>query len=249
MRLAVLGDIHANLPALESVIAALRTIAPDLIVCTGDLVGYNAEPVECVDRVRDLGATVVAGNHDADVAAGLAATGTNDVARIVQQWTRARLDTSRLEWLAALPPVAAEDGWMARHGSFLGGDPTLGYVTGSMLEENLQAIAAMEAAPVAFCGHTHVPLMGWLTGSAYAEVSAGTGETVRWPAGAKAVLINAGAVGQPRDRDPRASFVVVDLARRSATWHRVEYPVERAADAVLRAGLPSTIAERLREGR
>jgi diadenosine tetraphosphatase ApaH/serine/threonine PP2A family protein phosphatase len=250
MRIAVIADAHANLAALEAVLAALDALAPDRVLCLGDTVGYNAEPAACIDLVRERCEVVLAGNHDVDVATKRNSAGTNELARTVQQWTRASLDEDRLEYLATLPPRLIEKGtFTALHGSFLGGDPTLGYVTGTMLEENLHAVARSATAPIAFCGHSHVPLMGWLARGECHEQKILAGEPIVWPADAKAVLINPGAIGQPRDHDPRASFAIVDLDRRMATWHRVDYDIDRTVAAIRAAGLPRPLGERLREGR
>ena len=250
MRIAVIADVHANLAALEAVSRVLTGVAPDRVLCLGDTVGYNAEPEACIDLVQARCDVILAGNHDVDVTINRPSGGTHEVARLVQAWTRDRLDAGRLDWLRTLRPKYVEPGvLLAHHGSFMGSDPTLGYVTSTMLEENLRAIADAGEAPLAFCGHSHVPLMGWLTAAAVEEVQPRGEETVHWPSSAKAVLINPGAVGQPRDRDPRASFAVVDTRQRSVTWHRVAYDIEETVLQIQRAGLPPILGERLREGR
>ncbi len=249
MRLAVIADVHANLPALESVLLRIDAIGVDSILCLGDTVGYNAQPAEALDLVLERCTYVLAGNHDVAIATGLENAGTNATAKIVQEWTRERLDTSRLDALRSLSPtIDAGGAFIARHGSFLGNDPTNGYVTSSMLDENLHAIRDAASAVVAFCGHTHVPMIGWLAGDECVEPCV-NGVDLHWPQHAEAVLINPGAVGQPRDRNPRAAFAVVDLARRSITWHRAPYDIARAAHAIHRSKLPSALVDRLVEGR
>jgi diadenosine tetraphosphatase ApaH/serine/threonine PP2A family protein phosphatase len=249
MRLAVIADAHANLPALQSVLQRIETIGVDSILCLGDTVGYNAQPAETLDLVLARCAHVLAGNHDVDIATGREIAGTSATARIVQEWTRDHLDSARLDALRNLPATLdAGDAFIARHGSFLGNDPTNGYVTSTMLDENLRAIRDAASASVAFCGHTHVPMIGWLADDVCFEPRV-DGTEHCWPADVEAVLINPGAVGQPRDRNPRAAFAVVDLVRRSVAWHRAPYDIAGATHAIQRSNLPSTLVDRLVEGR
>ena len=249
MRIAVVADVHANLPALQAVLQEIDALGVDDILCLGDTVGYNAQPNECLDLVLERCRQVVAGNHDCDVVTGHRASGTHHIASIVQDWTRERLSSDRLNALLSLPHTISADGYSARHGAFLGGEPTIGYVTSTMLEENLRSIrSTMRASTVAFCGHTHIPLIGWLDGDDCVEPRIDATD-VEWPKDASAVLINPGAVGQPRDRDPRAAFAIVDFERRIVRWHRVPYDLRDAADALARSGLPSELIDRLMEGR
>jgi predicted phosphodiesterase len=250
MRVAVIADVHANAVALREVADAVDALRPELVVCLGDLVGYNAEPSAAIALVRRLAHVVVAGNHDRDVVSAAAVPGTRAAALEAQAWTRRSLSGEELAYLARLEArVVSPAGFVAVHGCFLNDTHVRGYVTSTMLEDNLRAIAARADGPrVAFCGHTHVPMCGYL-GADGACVEVTTAGTATWPADARAVLINPGSVGQPRDGDTRASFAVVDLAARSATFERVAYPVEDAARAILDAGLPACLADRLREGR
>ncbi|HEX7809543.1 MAG TPA: metallophosphoesterase family protein [Thermoanaerobaculia bacterium] len=248
MRIAAIADVHANLAALEAVLQRIDRIGVDAILCLGDTIGYQAEPAQAFDLVMQRATYVVAGNHDVDISAGREIAGTNGTARLVQEWTRDQLDAARLDALCALPhSIDIADAFTARHGSFLGNDPTTGYVTSTMVEENLAAIAA-GPRNVAFCGHTHVPMIAWLAEEKCGEPRVREGE-IEWPERAEAVLINPGAVGQPRDRDPRAAFAIVDFERRTAAWHRVPYEIARTASAIHRAGLPAALVERLMEGR
>jgi predicted phosphodiesterase len=249
MRIAVLSDIHANRAALVAVLAALRREAPDAVVCCGDLVGYNAHPAECVTMVRDLSAAVVAGNHDREVAGDTSAAGTGAAAREVARWTQAQLCASARAYLAALPSrVVHPAGVVAVHGCYLNDVHHTGYVTSTMLLANLEAVAARADWPaVALCGHTHLPMCGWLDGAECVERR--LDEPVFWPDRARAILINPGAVGQPRDRDPRAAFAVVDLDRRRVTLRRVAYDIGAEQRAIAAAGLPAQLGARLAEGR
>jgi diadenosine tetraphosphatase ApaH/serine/threonine PP2A family protein phosphatase len=250
MRLALLADVHANLPALEAVLEDVAAQGVERCVCLGDLVGYNAEPAACVTRVRAQVTLVVAGNHDVDCVRNDSLPGTNAVARQVQAWTRAQLDLEALDYLAGLPNVACDPaGFVAAHGCFLNSLYYTGYVTGTMLGANLAAVAARPEWPsVAFVGHTHVPMCGWITAQGEVHEAPARGH-LRWPSSAPAVLLNPGSVGQPRDGDPRAAYGVFDPEAGSFEFRRVRYDVEASAAAILAAGLPAVLAERLREGR
>lgn len=248
MRLGVIADVHANLAALEAVLEDCQSQAVDRLVCLGDLVGYHAEPGACVERVLAAAHVIVAGNHDVECARGLSLAGTHSVARQVQDWTREQLGGRSLAALAGLPNLVREPGLVAAHGCFLNDVHYTGYVTSTMLPYNLQAVAAREDwGPLALCGHTHVPLLGWLDAEGCQEPRF-EGE-VRWPATAQAVLLNPGSVGQPRDGDTRAAYAVVDLAERRARLRRVPYDIERTLSALRAAGLPESLGERLKEGR
>ncbi|HEX7600420.1 MAG TPA: metallophosphoesterase family protein [Polyangiaceae bacterium] len=253
MRLAVIADLHANLQALDAVAAEIERSAVDGVLCLGDLVGYHANPVETIRRVRELATDVIAGNHDREASSATTPSGnpggTTAPARAALDWTRARLGAAELDYLAALPSHLIRPGsWVAVHGCYLNEVHVTGYVTETMLEENLRVVAEKPELPkLAFCGHTHVPMLGVLELDAVRSTRLDA--TFRWPVSARAVLVNPGSVGQPRDGDVRAAFVIVDLEERTVTPFRVAYDVERAARAVEAAGLPRVFAERLRAGR
>jgi len=248
MAVAVIADVHANLPALEAVLDAIEGLGLTRVVCLGDLVGYNAEPAACIAHIRGRCELVVAGNHDRELAREEQGNGTRAVARRVLAWTRAALDDDARAWLAALPSHVVTDALVAAHGAYLSDVFVSGYVTSTMLEENLRAIAARPGWPtVALCGHTHVSMLGWWDGVETTERRGTEGE--RWSPRARAVLANPGSVGQPRDGDPRAAFGVLDVEARTFTVHRVAYDVDRACAALAAAGLPDELGARLREGR
>ena len=246
MRIAVISDVHANLPALEAVLEALVADRHDLLVCLGDLVGYNADPEPSVRLLLERADVVVAGNHDRDLSREQPASGTHSVARLVQRWTRDELSDESLRAIEALPPIHTTDIFTAVHGCYLNRIHVTGYVTPTMLGPNLHAVAAEETwGKVAFCGHTHVPMVGWLEADVHHERDP---RCARWPSTARAILVNPGAVGQPRDGDPRASYAIVDTEAREAGIRRIAYDVERAARAIRDAGLPDELAARLSEG-
>ncbi|MBI4751954.1 MAG: metallophosphoesterase family protein [Acidobacteria bacterium] len=248
MRLAVLSDIHSNIAALEAVVEAIDRLSPDEIVCLGDIVGYNAQPGECIRLIQNITPMVIAGNHDRDIVSGMAIQGTNKSAYLVQNWTRLHLQEDELNYLASLPGHLVQPEYVAVHGCYLNTTYVNGYVTSTMLEENLQAVCERPTWPrLALCGHTHVPMCGWLEGTGCIEPR--FPQSVRWPGSARVVLINPGSVGQPRDLDPRASFALVDTELRTLEIHRVVYDVERTIEAIKQAHLPIELAERLRIGR
>jgi predicted phosphodiesterase len=250
VRIALIADVHANEAALDAVMDAIRLLLPDCVVCLGDVVGYNAEPRQCIRKVRDFADVVVAGNHDVEAFSETHAAGTTKPASISAQWTREQLTDEDRQYLASLPSIHenANARFVAVHGCYLNDTHVNGYVTGTMLEENLRMIARVWApGTVASCGHTHVPISGWIAAGETTE--AATREVVRWPDRADAVLVNPGSVGQPRDGDARASFGILDTSEKTFECIRVAYDIERTASAVLRAGLPPVLAERLKEGR
>lgn len=249
MKMALIADVHANAPALEAVLAAIAREGVEGVVCLGDIVGYNAMPEACVASVRQYCTSVVLGNHDADVAQSSRAAGTSAEARTVQDWTRDHLSADAHGYLRSLPnKVVASDLFVAVHGCYLNDWHVTGYVTGTMLEANLHAIVRHDGWPkIGFCGHTHIPMAGWLEGDRCVEAPPNASH--RWPATARAVLVNPGSVGQPRDGDPRAAFAIIDIAERKLVFHRVQYDIAETSDQILAAGLPQHLAERLWNGR
>ncbi len=248
MRVAVIADVHANMFALEAVARRIEDIAPDELWCAGDLVGYNAQPSDVLAWVRENATVVVAGNHDVDIVTRAAQTGTNNAARQAQAWTRDQLDDAERDYLASLPyHHVSADGLELAHGCYLNSHYFTGYVTWTMLRANLDALASRGQCKVGVCGHTHQPMIGYLKSEGVTTMP--TGEVCTWPENADAVLINPGSVGQPRDRDPRAAFALIDTTERTVELHRCDYDVAAAQSAIERAGLPAELSHRLGEGR
>ena len=245
MRIALLSDVHANLEALESVLAAIADLPPvDAWWHLGDLVGYGPEPDAVVARLAELGAVGEMGNHDA-VAAGVAgADWFNPEARVAIEWTRDRIAPATREWLAGLPERLVQDEFTLVHGSPR--DPIWEYVESDRIAA--AGIAAMSTRH-GLHGHTHVPAAFRERAEAPGSISGtrpGHGTVVRLDEGR--LLLNPGSVGQPRDLDPRASFAILDLTERTATWHRVAYPIERTQEKMRALGLPRRLVERLVHG-
>ena len=255
MRYLVLSDIHANLEALDATLAA----APDYdrVLVLGDLVGYGADPNAVIDRVRELPiAAMIRGNHD-KVAAGIDSTeGFNHVAKTAVMWTAEALTEANLAWLRALPagPVAIDEAIEICHGTPFDEDV---YVFDDM--DAFQAIRAAER-PLCLYGHTHVPAVYRLLEGRPGSVpprdpsldllgpTRGVRFRVTLDPDAR-FLVNCGAVGQPRDGDPRAAFGIVDSEAATATLIRVNYDIATAQRKIVAAGLPEVLSRRLAVGR
>lgn len=247
MRLAILADVHANLEAFQACLAHARARRADRIVLLGDLVGYGADPAAVLDLAIEevgRGALAILGNHD-EAALADGACGMNETAATAIAWTRGKLRPDHRRFLAALPLTAEEEGCLFVHAD-ASAPGRWRYVTDAEAAQR-----SLDAAPAhaTFCGHVHRPALYSLgeTGKltpfrpvADAPVPLSRGR--RW----LAVL---GAVGQPRDGNPAACYVMLDLQPMQATWHRVPYDVAGAAAKIRAAGLPLALAERLAVGR
>lgn len=239
MRIAVLSDIHSNIVALDAVLAHLGSV--DAVWHLGDVVGYGPEPDAVVERLVAIGAVGVRGNHDAAAAGGREIDYFNPDARSAMEWTRRRITDTTRAWLAALPERRVEGDTTLVHGSPR--DPIWEYVTSLSI-----ARAGMEVmtTTLGLHGHTHVPVAFVNTDGRLGALVPSDGSTV--DLGDRAALINPGSVGQPRDDDPRSSYLVLDQERRSVAWHRVEYDIDAVATAMRAGGLPERLAERLHHG-
>jgi diadenosine tetraphosphatase ApaH/serine/threonine PP2A family protein phosphatase len=244
MRYLVLSDIHANLEALDQVLAVAGTFERTLVL--GDLVGYGADPNAVIARVRDLPhLTTIRGNHD-KVAAGLTSVeGFNQLAKQAIQWTALALTPENRTWLAALPtgPVVVNDLVEICHGAPFDED--------FYVFDDLDAQRAIEAQrrPLCLFGHTHVPTVFTMNGQLMAL---GPARTERFEVAidpGTRYLVNCGAVGQPRDTDPRAAYGLLDMAARTIEIRRIPYDVATAQAKIVAAGLPGVLAQRLALGR
>lgn len=244
MRYLILSDIHANLEALEASIAHAGSC--DAVLILGDLVGYGADPNAVIDRVRDLRATtIVRGNHD-KVGAGLENVESfNHLARQAIAWTATTLTPSNREWLAALQegPVTINGLVEICHGSPFDEDV--------YIFDDLDARRAIRATrrPLCLFGHTHVPAVFRFAADLEA-LGPPRGPRFRVTLDEEAkYLVNCGAVGQPRDGDPRASFGILEPESRTLSVVRVAYDVGATQAKIIAAGLPEVLAQRLAVGR
>ncbi len=235
MRLGVLADVHANLHALEAVLARLAAEAVDAYVCAGDLVGYGPLPNEVVARVAGLGGWCVAGNHDLMALGALSSEGAGRLARESAGWTAAQVSPDTQRTLRELPLQSDTDGLVVTHGAF--GDPARYVRSVADAQEQLAQMArASPAAELLVLGHTHVP---FAAGEHRGELLRGGAGTVRLEPGERHVL-NPGSVGQSRSRRPHARVLVLDLERREAVFHAVSYDVRGCRAALRRQGLPAS---------
>lgn len=239
MRIAVLSDIHANIAALNAVLADAGAV--DAIWHLGDVVGYGPEPDAVVDRLRELGAVGVRGNHDAAACGGPEIEWFNPDARRAMEWTRAAIGPATVAWLAALPERLAHEGSELVHGSHR--EPIWEYVTSTAVA---RANLGVLAAPIGLHGHTHVPVAWIEDGAGIERHQPDRGSTLEL-AGRRA-LINPGSVGQPRDGDPDASYAILDPRAAAVSWHRVPYDVGSVQRAMRGVGLPASLSARLSVG-
>ena len=240
MQIAVVSDVHSNLAALEAVLAAIDASPPDEIWCLGDVVGYGPRPTECCEIVRARAEICLGGNHD------LAVRGTIDLsefsgdAAVAARWTRGVLDEPSRTFLDGLDPKGERSGVAMYHGSAR--DPVWEYV---LSDEAAAATLALSPLPLVLVGHSHVALeIAWIDDTLTGGLAPDGTEV---PLEGR-VLLNPGSVGQPRDGDPRAAYLVLDLDRRTGTFHRVDYDVVRTQTEMRAAGLPETLAARLMTG-
>ena len=246
MRYLVLSDVHANFDALEVVLRKVRRKRFDAVLMLGDVVGYGAAPNQVVEALRGVRTPMlrIRGNHD-KVASGVEdGASFNHVALEAARWTRDKLTPANLRWVYELPrgPVVVADGLAICHGSPLDEDT---YVFSDF--EAFQIFSA-HRPQVTFFGHTHIASLFVETpgGLQVAPLRGEEGE-IEIEAGCR-YLINPGSIGQPRDRDPRASYMTYDSDRKLVRWYRLEYPVEKAQERIYEAGLPEVLAERLAVG-
>lgn len=244
MRVAVISDVHANLPALEAVLKATDAAGADEVWCLGDVVGYGVEPDACADLVRERCDVCLVGNHDMAVLGGLDIASFSEAAAVAVEWTRGNVAERTLDFLRELEPSGERAGFGLFHASPR--DPVWEYVLSSE-----QADAGMDASPqrISLIGHSHVALFFTRPEGEEAETrgaQASDGALLDLSSGAW--LVNPGSVGQPRDGDPRAAWLELDTEAEAACFHRVPYAIERAAEPIAAAGLPSRLASRLYTG-
>jgi diadenosine tetraphosphatase ApaH/serine/threonine PP2A family protein phosphatase len=245
MRVAVLSDIHSNLVALDAVLAHAGDV--DAVWHLGDVVGYGPHPDAVVARLAEVDAVGVRGNHDAAALGGPEIAWFNPEARAAVEWTRDTMASETREWLTALPERRTIGDLALVHGSPL--DPLREYIASmASARANLEALQA----PYGLHGHTHVPIAFVDDDDAIAVISPSDGAAIQLDE--RRALLNPGSVGQPRDGDPRAAYLVLTFDPASAgsaprvTWHRVDYDIATVQVAIRAAGLPRRLADRLAIG-
>jgi len=250
MRILVLSDIHSNLEALETALAAAPQY--DVVWNLGDLVGYGASPNEVVNLSRKLGTFFVRGNHDKACSGVSSLEGFNPIAAAAAMWTMHQLTPENLEWLRALPrgPLKPDDveGAICVHGSPLDEDEYL-----IQLRDAVQPLS-QSPVPVTFFGHTHIQggfatdKKEWVTIRPTYNGD-GKSEHLEMQLLPQArYLINPGSIGQPRDGDPRSAFALFDTEKSIITFYRIPYDIKAAQQKIHAADLPARLAQRLAEG-
>lgn len=240
---AIISDIHGNLPALTAVIDDIERQGIDERVCLGDVVGYGARPAECMELLQAKGFKVILrGNHDAYVASDVDPTDISAETLAAIRWTRDALTPAQRQWLGALPLTAQGEDYEVVHAS-LPRPEEWGYV----LEPAAAARHFLhQRKSLCFIGHSHQPTM-YVEEKGLALVVGGTSLESVWPG--RKNLVNVGSVGQPRDKDERACYVVYRRAEQDIWWRRIPYDISAAQKAIIAAGLPDRHARRLAVGR
>ncbi len=238
--IGIVSDVHANLEALEKVFESLDELGVSRVYCLGDIVGYGPNPVECISILRDRKVVSIKGNHERGVLSELPLYWFNDAAREAILWTKSVLSKGELLYLSGLPEFLKEDGFFLVHGSLR--DPD-GYII-SEFDAYKEFYALEESSlKLLFFGHTHVQ-------GAFV-LKDGSVDFVREDFSLEDVdmaIVNPGSVGQPRDLDPRAAFLVFDEVKKEIRFFRVEYPLEKTIEKIKSFGLPGWLGERLKKG-
>lgn len=240
MRYGIFGDIHGNYDALEVVLNHLKKETIDFLICTGDIVGYGAEPCKCVETLREMNTICLAGNHDHAAVGKLDTEMFNIYAKRAAQWTKEQLTPDQHAYLANLPFVFHFPTFTVVHGSAHSPEE-FHYISdifhAELSFENLDT-------PVLFHGHTHIPMSFFDT----VPMTYTMDHEVVIDPNSK-TLINVGSVGQPRDEDPRASCCIYDDDTKTAHIYRLDYDVAAAGKKIIKAGLPEALAARLAAGK
>ena len=240
MRYAVFGDVHANLEALQAVLEECEKLEVEKYLCIGDIVGYNADPSICMEKIKTLPlAGVVKGNHDEQASEDTELAGFNAQAAMAIEWTRNNLTIEQRDWLRKLR-LTMQIGKITIVHASLDSPKRWGYIFDKL---SAGASFSYQFSQICFCGHSHVPLafekFGTIQGGKYTEIKIQPGHKY---------LINVGSVGQPRDGDWRAAFVLYDSDKGLVTLHRIPYDIKSAQEKIIKAGLPERLALRLEKG-
>jgi len=241
MRYAIFSDIHANLQALEAVIAAYKHEGIDRYLCLGDIVGYAANPRECIRKIYKLADIIIAGNHDWASAGLLPDSYFNAPAKEAIAWTRRNLGAKSRRFLSSLELVYKNKDLTLVHGT-LDNPRDFNYMFGAYF---LGKTFGLMETNVCFIGHTHLP--GIFIRDAKAQLYYCQSESV--VVGDNKYIVNVGSIGQPRDNDPSAAYCIYDTLKQQIQIKRIDYDFETAARRIIKAGLPYILAKRLKSGR
>ena len=244
MATVIASDVHSNVEALRAVLAHAEALDPvEEVWCPGDIVGYGPEPSAAIGELRRRRLTAVAGNHDLAACGRMDTSDFNRAAAHAAEWTSGRLSHAELDFLRGLPMTAIAGDFTIVHGTLR--EPAWEYLLSG---EQALAQFELQSTRYSIVGHSHLPF--WIE-----EEAAGRTPRFEQPddgttvgLGERRLIINPGSVGQPRDGDPRASYVRYDHAAATLTWHRVEYDVAQTQRQMRLAGLDAWLIERLSVG-
>jgi diadenosine tetraphosphatase ApaH/serine/threonine PP2A family protein phosphatase len=243
MRLAIISDVHSNIEALVAVLRHAENIGhAEGSVCLGDIVGYGADPGAVIERLRAAHTVSVAGNHDRAAVGLMGVEEFNPVAAEAALWQAERLTPDEAGYLRGLPLTRVLADLTLVHGSLRA--PEWEYLLDA---EAAEAQFVRQRTPISLIGHSHLQFYIRENGESPRFEAVEDGQTVE--AGEERLIINPGSVGQPRDGDPRAGYILYDEAAATLTWHRVEYDIVAAQRKIVAAGLDAWLAERLAIGR
>ena len=227
-KIAVIGDIHSNLEALEAVLKDIKSRRVTKIYCVGDIVGYGANPNECINLIRKAKIKCVAGNHDFYVLEANDISWFTPAGQTALLWTHIQMTKTNMAFLEKLPSSISEEGIFFAHGSPR--DPLHEYVFPDLAEWHAKVFFRLaENNKIIALGHTHVPFEKMFK--------------------SKKCIFNPGSVGQPRDGNPKASYCIFDTKKKKVEFHRVKYNIKKAAEKIMKAGLPKSLADRLFRGK
>ncbi|HMS16075.1 MAG TPA: metallophosphoesterase family protein [Planctomycetota bacterium] len=241
MKYGILGDIHSNLEALTVAVRELDSLGVDQYLQVGDVVGYGADPVPCIDYLREIKALCVAGNHDWAVIGKLDASFFNSYARRAVEWTRTQLSREHTHFLESLPLTRLIDEHVTLVHATLDQPEVFEYI--QTYSDAYRSLEALETT-VCFMGHSHVP-MAFLQQTNLVHTNARRLDLSQ----VHRALINVGSIGQPRDENPQTAFGLFDTNTRVYTLYRETYDLTATREKIARAGLPSLLGERLVHGR
>lgn len=241
MRYGIFADVHSNLEALDAVLAAISGENIDEYLCIGDIVGYGADPLSCIDKVRLVTQNIVAGNHEYACADLFALSNLNEVAAGAVVWTKKFLPASEISFFSVLPLVFQNKDLVMAHGSL--DNPQDFYYLFKPLDAR-ETFELMDRN-ICFIGHTHRPKI-FVKRDTIVSLLSGYKTEINPE---YKYLVNIGSVGQPRDGDSRASYCIYDTEKREIEIKRVSYNIEKAQRKIIQAGLPRSLAERLAVGR
>jgi diadenosine tetraphosphatase ApaH/serine/threonine PP2A family protein phosphatase len=242
MLIAIVSDIHSNLIALEAVLEQLP--AYDQLWCLGDTIGYGPQPNECLQYMRDLATYTLTGNHDLGCLGKLSLADFNDIARIANEWNGKQLSPDLRAFLDTRPPAQPVE-HIATLAHASPRDPVWEYIdTLDIAQSNLNHFSSQ----ICFVGHTHIPMRFARYPDGRVEFDhMQRGSVVQLQPGAR-YIVNPGSVGQPRDQNPQAAYVLWDTAAGTIRYERIGYDVAATQKRILAAGLPAPLAERLELG-